>query len=626
MKIAKYIFSALAAAMFCAACTDDIKPLPKPDEISITPKTSNISSKGGEASVLVTSSGEWTLSDSDNKDAGKFVTTSAKTGTDGDIVKFTVKANDTEEDRTFKYTFACGIAETTYTVVLKGKASQTEPQLELTYAPESNVIPLTGGSVSVLVTSSGEWTLDGTSEYAQPSVTSGGDGDEVVFTVKENDTKDDILIQYTFKMGGLETQFRITLKAGEIVNYTLAIAGEKSLGLNYTVHKRVEVKLNTNIPYRDITAEIISEEEGWLTSILMQGNNENEVIVYFDLSQNNKFEAREASVIISGYGLEDNLTIKQFPESKIQVGTAAFDLKADASSVEVPVETNVNYAVTFSGNEETWITCDDTDKSKLKFNYAALPEGAMRSCTATLTEINPPEGMDAVVTVLTFVQEVKGIITTAPRLERSHALVTWKEGTPVNAMTAFTLEALICPDIRVGTEQYVIGCDAFRIQIGGYDYDFPDEQLQVIWNDGAVELTNESLKLAKNEWVHIAVTFGEDMVKIYFDGVEKCAGAAKGLTEVDFSEDFYIGYETAVTARYHGMISEVRVWNRALSSDELAAKARRYSLDPESEGLVSYWKFNEGAGLVIKDHASYSNDLTFEGKYGLVWNAVSLPE
>lgn len=194
MKIAKYIFSALAAAMFCAACTDDIKPLPKPDEISITPKTSNISSKGGEASVLVTSSGEWTLSDSDNKDAGKFVTTSAKTGTDGDIVKFTVKANDTEEDRTFKYTFACGTAETTYTVVLKGKASQTEPQLELTYAPESNVIPLTGGSVSVLVTSSGEWTLDGTSEYAQPSVTSGGDGDEVVFTVKENDTEDDILI------------------------------------------------------------------------------------------------------------------------------------------------------------------------------------------------------------------------------------------------------------------------------------------------------------------------------------------------------------------------------------------------------------------------------------------------
>ena len=48
MKIAKYIFSALAAAMFCAACTDDIKPLPKPDEISITPKTSNISSKGSK--------------------------------------------------------------------------------------------------------------------------------------------------------------------------------------------------------------------------------------------------------------------------------------------------------------------------------------------------------------------------------------------------------------------------------------------------------------------------------------------------------------------------------------------------------------------------------------------------
>lgn len=70
------------------------------------------------------------------------------------------------------------------------------------------------------------------------------------------------------------------------------------------------------------------------------------------------------------------------------------------------------------------------------------------------------------------------------------------------------------------------------------------------------------------------------------------------------------------------MMSELRIWNRALTADELANEARRYDVDPKSDGLVTYWKFDEGQGDVVKDHTTYRNDLASDG---LKWETVSLP-
>ena len=51
-------------------------------------------------------------------------------------------------------------------------------------------------------------------------------------------------------------------------------------------------------------------------------------------------------------------------------------------------------------------------------------------------------------------------------------------------------------------------------------------------------------------------------------------------------------------------MSEVRIWNKALTSSEINAENHFYQVDPASAGLVAYWKFNEGQGHVVKDHTS----------------------
>lgn len=644
MKIAKWFLFAATALVVCGACDDkdNEEPAPAPDKISITPKTANVSSKGGEASVMVSSSGQWTLSDNTND----YVTPSALKGKDGDIVKFTVKPNDKEEDQTFSYTFTCGKATASYAITLKKRASQTEEQLEITFVPESNILPREGGNVSVLVTSSDEWTLEGSHTFVHPSATSGSDGAEVTFAVDPNETEEDKVADYVFKMGSKNVPFRITVKGGVI--YTLEIVGEKELKFAYTKQEKIAVTLNTNVPYRDLAAEITSTEEGWLTKgVTVQGATETEVIMYFDLTQNDGLDPREASVKITGpKGGEDILKIKQMPQSQISVEELSYYLETTGSTLEIPVAANVAFDVTLSESAGTWFAYSGFTDGKLKFTYQDLPEGTIRSCTATLTEKKPAAGAQPLTVLLMFSQKPKGVITTAVNMTGTRAWPAWNDPAPVTNMKAFTLEALVNPTVvrYNGSLSTIMGIEGkFLVRLG--DVGIPWYQVQVCWDSGKSgywgniegKLSNSNMKVNLNEWTHIAVTFGEGTVKVFINGEEKGSTTTNVPASVNFgithndeqapqgqqiTRCFWVGYSYESTRDFQGMMSELRIWNRVLTADELANEARRYSVDPKSEGLVTYWKCDEGQGDVIKDHTSYRNDLASDG---LKWEPVSLP-
>ena len=644
MKIAKWFLFAATALVCCGACDDkdNEEPAPAPDKIAITPKTANVSSKGGEASVMVTSSGEWTLTG----DANDYVTPSALKGKDGDIVKFTVKPNDKEEDQTFNYTFTCGKEKAPYAITLKKKASQAEEQLEITFVPESNILPREGGNVSVLVTSSDEWTLEGSHTFVHPSATSGSDGAEVTFAVDPNETEEDKVADYVFKMGSKNVPFRITVKGGVI--YTLEIVGEKELKFAYTKQEKIAVTLNTNVPYRDLAAEIISTEEGWLTKgVTVQGATETEVIMYFDMTQNDGLDPREASVKITGpKGGEDVLKIKQMPQSQISVEELSYYLETTGSTLEIPVAANVAFDVTLSESAGTWFAYSGFTDGKLKFTYQDLPEGTIRSCTATLTEKKPAAGAQPLTVLLMFSQKPKGVITTAVNMTGTRAWPAWNDPAPVTNMKAFTLEALVNPTVvrYSGSLSTIMGIEGkFLVRLG--DVGIPWYQVQVCWDSGKSgywgniegKLSNSNMKVNLNEWTHIAVTFGEGTVKVFINGEEKGSTTTNVPASVNFgithndeqapqgqqiTRCFWVGYSYESTRDFQGMMSELRIWNRVLTADELANEARRYSVDPKSEGLVTYWKCDEGQGDVIKDHTSYRNDLASDG---LKWEPVSLP-
>lgn len=121
-------------------------------------------------------------------------------------------------------------------------------------------------------------------------------------------------------------------------------------------------------------------------------------------------------------------------------------------------------------------------------------------------------------------------------------------------------------------------------------------------------------------------------MKVYYNGVQKFSGncgessislGAAHTNESDGSRCFWIGYSYASDRYLDGKISEVRIWNKTLTAEEINAPAHFYTVDPESEGLVAYWKFDEGAGNTIKDYSVNGNDLTVDSNPG--WTKVSLP-
>ena len=561
-------------------------------------------------------------------------------------MKFTVKPNDKEEDQTFNYTFTCGKATASYAITLKKRASQTEEQLEITFVPESNILPREGGNVSVLVTSSDEWTLEGSHTFVHPSATSGSDGAEVTFAVDPNETEEDKVADYVFKMGSKNVPFQITVKGGVI--YTLEIVGEKELKFAYTKQEKIAVTLNTNVPYRDLAAEITSTEEGWLTKgVTVQGATETEVIMYFDLTQNDGIDPREASVKITGpKGGEDVLKIKQMPQSQISVEELSYYLETTGAALEIPVKANVAFDVALSESAGTWFAYNGFTDGKLKFTYQDLPEGTMRSCTATLTEKDPAAGAQPLTVVLMFSQKSKGMITTAVNMTGTRAWPAWNDPAPVTNMKAFTLEALVNPTVSrtSGSLSTIMGIEGkFLVRLG--DVGIPWNQVQVCWDSGKPsywgniegKLSNSNMKVNLNEWTHIAVTFGEGTVKVFINGVEKGstttdvpASVNFGITHNDeqapqgqpITRCFWVGYSYEKVRDFRGMMSELRIWNRALTASELAEEARRYDVDPKADGLVTYWKCDEGQGDVIKDYTSYRNDLASDG---LKWEPVSLP-
>ena len=70
-----------------------------------------------------------------------------------------------------------------------------------------------GGTDEIVVTSSGDWRMSGTSTWAHPSVTEGKSGDTVVFTIDPNAT--DRNLQSEFKLFTGSAVARLTVTCGE---------------------------------------------------------------------------------------------------------------------------------------------------------------------------------------------------------------------------------------------------------------------------------------------------------------------------------------------------------------------------------------------------------------------------
>ena len=117
-----------------------------------------------------------------------------------------------------------------------------------------------------------------------------------------------------------------------------------------------------------------------------------------------------------------------------------------------------------------------------------------------------------------------------------------------------------------------------------------------------------------NQWSHVAITYDRSTIDSYIDGqLDQSVSETDPMTPNDnmVSIGRVIRESNSNFAEFDGLISEVSLWSRALTQSEI--EETMYDLDPDSEGLVSYWKFSEGSGSLLSDHASSNNNGEING-------------
>ncbi len=114
-------------------------------------------------------------------------------------------------------------------------------------------------------------------------------------------------------------------------------------------------------------------------------------------------------------------------------------------------------------------------------------------------------------------------------------------------------------------------------------------------------------------WYHMACVYDGSNEILYINGVEEGRANVGSDTINQDSNPLMIGRLS--TEYTDGQIDEVRIWDVARSEVEIEGNMNS-EVDVNSSGLVGYWKFNEGSGVLTHDATSNHNDGQFVNGVG----------
>ena len=139
-------------------------------------------------------------------------------------------------------------------------------------------------------------------------------------------------------------------------------------------------------------------------------------------------------------------------------------------------------------------------------------------------------------------------------------------------------------------------------------------------NDGGTQYRALSTKYGNdsygvNQWYHLAGTYDDatKQVKLYINGTRQGGTTSSGWGIGNLSPtSLQIGRRNDNAGYFEGKIDEVRVWNRALTEEEIVANAQGRTISMNEPGLVGYWSLDEGSGTTAKDNSSNGNHGTLK--------------
>lgn len=148
-----------------------------------------------------------------------------------------------------------------------------------------------------------------------------------------------------------------------------------------------------------------------------------------------------------------------------------------------------------------------------------------------------------------------------------------------------------------------------------------------------------SVSIPQNEWHYVALSYNNREQKIYLDGklLKTCAFSPTGDSDGNAdagSGNFTVGDLGTRGVYFSGLIDEVKIYNSALTEDEIkldynhgSAMVLGESVEDNSDNPVGYWKLDENSGINVLDSTGGGNNGTATNPSwvaGKINNAISL--
>ncbi len=150
-----------------------------------------------------------------------------------------------------------------------------------------------------------------------------------------------------------------------------------------------------------------------------------------------------------------------------------------------------------------------------------------------------------------------------------------------------------------------VGDLRLEIMNNGYDHEAARSRLGFFYRGfGEAGWTFGKSPVPLYKWTHVAVTCDGDEAKIYLDGLLETSVVRTAESRiVPASKPLYLLGQDNWERWMNGRASDMRVWDRALSADEIASN--RFSrLTGQENGLAGYWPLAEAEGTVATNYAA----------------------
>lgn len=122
-----------------------------------------------------------------------------------------------------------------------------------------------------------------------------------------------------------------------------------------------------------------------------------------------------------------------------------------------------------------------------------------------------------------------------------------------------------------------------------------------------------------DKWQHIAVVYAADDIIFYKNGAPFHYGAAAAVKPT--GNTFNIGRNPGYDEYFQGRVDDVRVWNRALSREEILSRMHE-RLTGTEDGLAGYWPLDEGGGAETADESGNGYTGTLGGGTEWIFSAA----